>query len=445
MTPPPRGRHPTVGSALGVALSVGSCLLLACSPPETDAPATSGTSATPPDGSAGSARGADENAGATGVLVRTGRLRRDEIRAAIEVTTDVESQQRVDVYPKVGPAYVERVMVDEGDAVSAGDPLVYLNDADFRIALRRRQSELKQAKQRVEQSKVMLSGAAARERMQQAGTERARADYDRAMAAMKGTVEVLSAKEIADLTKEFEMRQAELEAAAFSKDQANTDLELANLAVEAAEIEVDAAEQDLEFTVVRSLIDGVVQQRNVHTGVLVNSNTLLFTMVDPKALIANLRVPQEELKRVSIGMPVEFRFDALAGAVYTGTVEALNPAVDPTSGLSKVRARLPDDAIGMVKPGMFSRARIVVESRADALLMPKRAIVYERGLTWFFSVVDGRARRHEFQAGATTPDEVELLSVDGGEPDPDVEVIVVGQDRLRDGDAVTVAETTSER
>lgn len=419
------------------ALTVRACATLlaafgaaSCRPPESEG----APSATP-------AVVATTPAATERVLVRTDGLRRGQILAAIDVTTDIESEVRVDVYPKVGPAYVARMLVDEGDRVRSGDPLVYLDDVDFRIALERRKSELRQAEQRYAQSKVALAGAQARERMQKATTERARADYDRAVASRSGNIEVLSVKEINDLTKEFEMRQAEYEVASFSIEQAETDLQLTQLAIDAAKIEVDAAEKDLASTVVRAQTDGVVQQRDVNVGVLVNSATHLFTLIDPARLVANLRVPQEELARVTIGMPVEFNFDALPGQVFTGRVEAINPTVDPSSGLAKVRARLPDNAVDTVRPGMFSRARIVVESHDDAVLISKRAVVYEAGRTWFFTVADGRARRLPFQPGASTPDEMEILSVDGQAPDPSLTIITVGQDRLRDGDEVSVAAT----
>ena len=79
--------------------------------------------------------------------------------------------------------------------------------------------------------------------------------------------------------------------------------------------------------------------------------------------------------------------------------------------------------------------------------------VYEEGRTYFFSADQSVARRHMFEAGASTENEVEVLSIDGVPLDSSnsaaasdaetLNIIMVGQDRLRDGDPVTVAAESS--
>ncbi|MBI4882225.1 MAG: efflux RND transporter periplasmic adaptor subunit [Planctomycetes bacterium] len=380
-------------------------------------------------------------------LVRVGAFARGEIKTFVDVSTDVEAEFVVEVFPKVGGAFIKEMNVQEGDAVAAGAPLLLLDDIDFRIEVRRRESQLLQAKQTEQQRKVQLSEAHARERAQQVVFERARADHERALNAMKGDIDVLSAKELNDAEATYQQAMAELEAAKLAAERGESEQELARLSCEAAAIELEAAQNDLDQTMVRSPISGVVQRRNVNAGLLVSPATHLFTVIDPTRLIASLRIPQEDLRVVSrTGLPVEFRCDALPGRVFTGVVEAINPAVDPTSGLVKVRVRLDAEAAGQVLPGMFSRARIIVESRDDAVLLNKRAVVYDEGNTYFFAVEGEAARRHAFQPGASTENEIEVLKVDGADAEtPEnlaLRVIFVGQDRLRDGDPVVVAGET---
>lgn len=401
--------------------------LIGCGPAERSD--TGGAGAAPPTSAASVS---------TQTLVRVRSPHRGRIQSAIEVTADIETRQVVDVFPKVGPAYVSEVLVDEGDTVTEGQAIAKLDDADFLIEERRRTSALEQTEQRVKQAKIVLQTRIAQERATKASLERAQADLKRATDATSGGIDVLSRKELADLQKEFEVRQAEFEASSFSREQTESEEKLAELAVEAAQIELDSAEDDLRHTVIRSLIDGKVRQRNVNVGLLVNSSSQIFTLVDPNQLIANLRIPQEELRLIHPGMTVEFRLDAIPGRVILGSVEALNPTVDPGSGLVKVRAKLPDEAVGSVLPGMFARAKVVVESRDDALLLTKRAVIYEDGDSWIFTVKDGIASRRAIEIGSSTVDDVELLSIDGQPPEVSVDIITVGQDRLRDGDPVKV-------
>ena len=387
-------------------------------------------------------------------LVRVGRLRRGAIDSSIEVSTDIEAEFIVSVYAKVGPAYVKEMIRREGDQVSVGDPLVLLDDIDFRIAVRRQESRLLQSKLTQTLRKTSLAESQARLRAQQAIEARSRADFERAENAMKGEIDVLSAKELNDARTNWEQAVAELEATSLAVQRAGSDLELAVLEEQATEIELEAAQNDLEQTIVRSTIDGVIQQRHINAGLLVNSSNLLYTITDPFRLIASLRIPQEDLQVVSrIGLPVEFRLDALPGQVFLGEVEAINPSIDPSSGLVKVRARLAKEAGGRILPGMFARARIIVESRDNAYLLSKRAVVYEENLTFFFAEEEGRARRHSFEAGASTENEVEVVGVDGTPLALDdattasrveaLNIIMVGQDRLRDGDPVKLAGDSS--
>lgn len=386
-------------------------------------------------------RSGEQDSKRAATLVRLGRLQLGEIASSIEVSTDIDAEHRVDVYAKVGPAYVKELLVREGDRVAEGDPLLILDDIDFRIAERRKASALAQARQAEKSAQVKLAEAQARERAIKAAYERAKADYERAINAMKGEIEVLSEKEMKDSSAEFEQRKAEYEASTLASEQGVNDLEASRLLREAAEIELEAARIDLANTTVRAQLTGLVQQRDVNVGLLVSSATHLFTLVDPTLLIANLRVPQDDLLRLGRErLPVEFRLDAVPGRVFMGVVEAINPAVDPSSGLVKVRARLGDDAAGALLPGMFARARIVIENRKDAVLLSKRAVVYEEGRTYLFAAEGTVARRHAFRAGASTADEIEVLSIGDGPPDLELSVIVVGQDRLRDGDPIEAAK-----
>ena len=388
------------------------------------------------------------------VLVRVGRFERGAIVSSIDLSTDIEAEIEVNVYAKVGPAYVKELLRKEGDRVSAGDPLLLLDDIDFRIAVRRQESRVLQSRQTQAQKKTALAEAEARQRVQEAISKRAQADFDRAENAMKGDIDVLSAKELTDARSTWEQSRAELEAAGLAVTRTASELELAALEEQAAAIELESAQNDLEQTVVRSTIDGVIKQRHINAGLLVNSSNLLYTITDPTRLIANLRIPQEDLQVVNrLGMKTEFRFDALPGRVYHGSIEAINPSIDPSSGLIKVRARLEETASGEVLPGMFARARIIVASREDAYLLNKRAVVYEEGKSFLFLSDQGVARRMPFEAGANTESQVEVVSLDGkpltsGDRQiadwvAALRVIMVGQDRLRDGDRVKVAGESS--
>lgn len=377
-------------------------------------------------------------------LVELGTLVRGEVSARIVLQADVEADLRVDVYPKVGPAYIAEVLVDEGDLVTKGQPLLLLNDVDFALEVRRRDALYRQRMESEKQAAQIVLETEARVRAQQAQFARAKGDFDRAMESQASGLEVLTEKEVQDAEAEFAAQEAELEAMGLGVARSRIELELAKISVEQAKIELESAQKDLNDCTVRSSIDGVVQRRDVNAGLLVNSGTHLFTLVDPTRLRAYLSVPQDDLAVVSrTGLAVEFEFPALPGHNFVGTIEAINPTVDPTNGQNRMRVRLPDESIGIVKPGMYAKCRVLVENKKHAVLVNKRAIQHERGKKWIFAFENGKAHRMTIETGASTANEEEVLKVDGREPDLQMRIIMVGQDRLRDGDEVEIAEGSS--
>jgi len=412
-----------------------------CAPDGTDAKGES--SSIPGRPSASSTESNRSNS----TLVRVDTLRRGSIRTAVDVSCDIEADHLVSVFSKVGNSYIDEILVDEGDQVEEGQPLVLLNVDDFEIEVRRREATMKQRKLAEAQNALSQRETAARQRAQQAQFERARADWERVQEATQGGVDVFSDKEMLDLEKAYQSALAELDALKLTAERTISDGEFAVLETESAQIELEAAQRDLALATVRAPVSGVVADRMVDPGLLVSPQTQLLTLMDPRQLISHLRIPQEDLLVVTgPGLPVEFVFDALPGHVFTGQVEAINPSVDPSSGLVRVRVRLADDAVGVVRPGMYARARIIVESRDDAYLLNKRAVVHDDGRSWFFVADEGVARRYEFAPGASTEHDVEVRSVvDLGDAALEsLAIIHVGQDRLRDGDAVRVAETVTE-
>lgn len=430
-----------------IALVGALAVFPSCSPADTDAGAGSGmpyTTTTP---------GAPTSP--QGTLVRAQKLRTGEIRTTIEVPTDIEAEIVVDVFPKVGPAYIKEVLVKEGDHVEAGAPLLLLDEVDFQLAKKRAASDLLQAQQKINVQTTALSEAQARQAAQKAVFEKAELDYKRAKDSMAGGIDVLSQKEFADIESAYFQQQAQYDGVKFAVDRAKDDLESARLAVKAAEIDLEEAQTELEYTTVRAPSTGIIQRRDVNAGLLVNSSTHLFTLVDPTLLIANLSIDQGKLALLrQPGLRVEFVIDALPGRVVGGTIEAINPTVDPNSGQARVRARLEPGAETVVLPGMYANARIVIGSRADAVLLPKRAVVNEDGRQYFFAVErkaadadvskgGAFAKRHEFTSGASTPTEYEVLTIDGAAPSAEYDVIVVGQDKLQDGDEILVVGEAS--
>ncbi len=209
---------------------------------------------------------------------------------------------------------------------------------------------------------------------------------------------------------------------------------LASTQVDQAQASVDLAQSQLSNTIIRSPITGVVSTRNVDAGELVSSAVPAFVVIDVSSLTAEASVEESTVRAMHRGQALQVTVDTDAGAVLNGVVETISPAADPrTQGyLVKVRVEAPDAA---VRPGMFARLSVPVDTRKDVLVVPNSAVITETGVASVFAVVDGRLKKTTVQTGISDDAVTEITSgISEG-----TLVVTEGQSFLNDGDPVTVA------
>lgn len=189
---------------------------------------------------------------------------------------------------------------------------------------------------------------------------------------------------------------------------------------------------ELSYTTVVAPISGVIASRSIKTGNFVQINTPIFRIVDVSRLEATLNVPERELATLRAGQPVTLAADALPGQTFTGLVDRISPVVDSGSGTFRVVSSF-DGGAQSLQPGMFSRIRIDYDQRANALVVPRLAIL-DDGEPAVFRVTDGKAVRVPVKVGYAEGAWVEIRE---GLADGD-QVVTAGKVALRDGTAVQV-------
>jgi membrane fusion protein, multidrug efflux system len=279
-------------------------------------------------------------------------------------------------------APVAAVLVEDTQQVRKGDVLVRLDDTDAKIAVANAQANLATAMRKVQGLGATDSGlnaqiaaraadqgkAAAAVVAAQADLDKAKIDLERRQAvASTGAV---SQDELTSVRTAYDNAAASLRAAQAAQAQAaaarmaavgdrNANLALiANTTVDtnpevlAARAALEQAEVDLQRTVIRAPIDGVVTRRQVQVGQRVQPGAQLMTVVPVQAAYVDANFKEVELKKVKPGQPVELTSDLYGtGVVYHGIVEgfsggtgaafALVPAQNATGNWIKVVQRLP--------------------------------------------------------------------------------------------------------
>lgn len=196
----------------------------------------------------------------------------------------------------------------------------------------------------------------------------------------------------------------------------------------------DLAKLELSYANVVAPISGVVASRDIKPGNFVQINSPIFRIVDGSRLEVTLNVPERELAKLRPGQAVKLVADALPGRTFTGKVDRVSPVVDTGTGTFRVVAAFPGDSD--LQAGMFSRLSINYDQRADALVIPRAALLEDGGEPAVYVVRDGKATHTVLKLGY---DDAGWVEVRDGLKAGDA-VVVAGKAALREGSAVQVID-----
>ncbi|UTH75369.1 HlyD family secretion protein [Chromobacterium sp. IIBBL 290-4] len=277
---------------------------------------------------------------------------------------------------------IQQVKVVDTQPVKAGDVLVELNDSDAKLALAQAEADLARAERRVKgyfaNDEGLNAQAQARDADQtraaaqlasaQADFARAKLDLQRRQALAKsGSV---SGEELSNAQNAFATAEANLKSAAAARQQSEANYRAAlgslkanqtltadstvenNPEVMLARAKRDQAKLDLERTVIRAKVDGVVAKRQAQVGQRVQAGTPLMSVAPLQNAHVDANFKEVQLSKVRVGQPVELTADLYGGkVVYHGKVAGLSggsgaafamiPAQNATGNWIKVVQRLP--------------------------------------------------------------------------------------------------------
>ena len=304
------------------------------------------------------------------VLVLTGMIEADQ---RSEVTADTQGK-------------VLNVMIERGQHVKLGQPVVQLDVRTAALSAREAQANL----------------AAAR-----------------------------AQKELAD--EECARTKALLEKGAITQseyDRQMTQCRAAQEEVAATQARTDMMAKSVADGMVRAPFDGVIGEKDISPGEWVTPGKPLFTLVKDDPLKIELSVPEAAVSAIREGERVEIQVVAFPGKSFGATVTRIGAEIGKSRSLI-VEAQI-DEGSGLV-PGMFAEAHVVT-GQTPRVVLPREAVV-KRGKLWHvFVVTNGQAQDHIVQT-ATGPSPAQVAIVQG--VDKGAKVITKVPDDVADGTPVT--------
>jgi len=182
-----------------------------------------------------------------------------------------------------------------------------------------------------------------------------------------------------------EQAYGELERLARAGAVSERDLLDAHTALLAARTTFDEARRSKAFTRIASPVDGVVSARDVKVGETASPGRRTFQVVDPTRLRVPVPLPERDLTRVRPGLAALLVPVYAPDRVSPGTVTRLSPTVDPATGTFRAFV-VPTDGTAGLLPGQYLSVRIEVDRHEGALLVPRKAVLYDEGVPYVFRV-----------------------------------------------------------
>ncbi|HEX8557990.1 MAG TPA: efflux RND transporter periplasmic adaptor subunit [Pyrinomonadaceae bacterium] len=365
------------------------------------------------------------------VAVATARAEARDVPSYIQATGSLVAEETSDVATQASGKVVS-TPVNVGAFVRQGDVIARLDERDARLRVQQAQAGVQQAVAAVRQAEARLGlqpggnfqasaipevragganleQAQAQLRLAEANERRYRTLVETGDVAMSTYDQYRTARDTARA--QVNAARQQLEVAINTARQSNQAVQSAQAGVESARAAVAIAQEAVANAVVRAPYAGYVSNRPVAVGEYVTPASVVATILRTNPIKLQLLIPEGDAPHITPGMGVSLEVDAFRDRKFSGSVSAVNPAIDPASRSATVEALVqnPDNSL---RSGMFAAARIAREGASRAVYVPRAAVLNDQNTQSYrvFVIQGDTARLRVVQIGSEEGDMIQILS-----------------------------------
>jgi len=164
---------------------------------------------------------------------------------------------------------------------------------------------------------------------------------------------------------------------ALIKDQLTTQIQVDadESAVKSAATDAQTIQAQIARKIVRAPFAGRLGIRAVNVGQYLNPGTTLTVLQAVGAVYVDFSLPQQQLETIVVGMPVKIQIEGASGPAQDGVVAAVDPTIDSTTRMIKLRATVPN-AADKLSPGMFANVAVQLPDQGEVVTIPLTAVVH---------------------------------------------------------------------
>jgi RND family efflux transporter MFP subunit len=383
----------------------------------------SGDAAADPGAVGGGGRGG--RGGRPPMPVEFTTVKRASVAEQILVVGNLIGAATVEVVPRAN-GRLQVVNVKLGDSVRQGQVIARVEDSEIREQVRGAEASYKVSQASIRQREADL-------KLAQNNLDRSRSLYER---------QLLPQQTFDDVDARYQAAVAQLD--------------LARAQFEQTKARLDELKITLTNTSIVSPVDGFVGKRYLDPGGFASTNAPVASVVDIRTVRMVANLVERDMRRVPVGTAANVEVDAYPGETFKGRVSRVAPVFDPATRTAEIEIEVPNVGYRL-KPGMYSRVQLTINTRNDALTVPRNALVDVGGKAGVFIAAPAEKAEGTRGGGAGQnvmtakflPVEVgirdgEAIEITAG-LDTGARIITTGASALKDGDRIVAANEASGR
>lgn len=334
-------------------------------------------------------------------------------------------------------AKVTKVVVENGQYVNEGDTIAVLDDQDIQNSIKTATAQLEVNEKQVNSAEQQLNSTQTSLEKLKINVDDAQRNYDREKALFDAGA--VSQSELDASEKALNTSKADYNSGQANIEISKASIESAKASVEAQKVNIEKLQNDLNNVVIKAPISGVISEKNVNVGQIINQGAVLAKINDISYVFATIQVPQEKINDIEVGKPADVTLED-NNTVHNGTLDSIDLSGDSTLRVFNCKIKM-ENSNKELLPGEYAKVNFSnTENNNKVITIPVSSLAGSEGDYYVFINDNGVASKVSVDIGDADENNVEITS---GVKEGD-EIICTNMSSLKDGCKIDVISTSDD-
>lgn len=324
------------------------------------------------------------------VTVKTAAADKHRINTTLDVAGLLVPDKTASVSSKI-TGQVVTLKGDVGSHVSSGSTIIQLETASVN-------AQLQQAQASLQASQAALASVQNQADLQKINLDTAQRNYNQTKALYDSNA--VAKSQLDDDSSKLDTAKKQYQSAA------GPALSQAKAAVSTSVANINSIKVQLQNTIIKSPITGIIMNRNINQGEVASPGVSLMTIADTSVLRMKGTVSQEYLPLLREGENINVSVDIYPDKVFKGSIKNLGPMAVSTGEIFPIDISIPNS--GSLKPGLSAHATLDI-SEEKGVIVPITAVMQKDGQSYIFVVKNNMVEKRTVTTGLSNNKEIEIL------------------------------------